>query len=235
MSPSPRRHCVCRMPNASQGSALLLARNESQLEPAHSTSMLKVKLWAQSISRASPSGSEFFCRRKSARQTKPAAASHKKTSAIRSMTRNRAGVWVSNAPQQIKRMPAVARAVAQEIIVAAEEVIGDKGRLAANQTAAHLGQKWKSSVEIIISQEKQRPPAFQQHEDRRGHAEIPQQQLAQRKRSPCHPAHAKAGRDPPPSGKPERNEPVIGFEPMTNGLQNRCSTTELNRHLIGLQ
>jgi hypothetical protein len=25
-------------------------------------------------------------------------------------------------------------------------------------------------------------------------------------------------------------EPVIRFELMTNGLQNRCSTTELNRH-----
>ena len=28
----------------------------------------------------------------------------------------------------------------------------------------------------------------------------------------------------------KQKEPVIGFEPMTNGLQNRCSTTELNRH-----
>ncbi len=27
-------------------------------------------------------------------------------------------------------------------------------------------------------------------------------------------------------------EPVIGFEPMTNGLQNRCSTTELNRRSL---
>jgi hypothetical protein len=30
--------------------------------------------------------------------------------------------------------------------------------------------------------------------------------------------------------KPERSElePVVGFEPTTDGLQNRCSTTELN-------
>jgi hypothetical protein len=25
-----------------------------------------------------------------------------------------------------------------------------------------------------------------------------------------------------------RMEPVVGFEPTTDGLQNRCSTTELN-------
>jgi hypothetical protein len=25
-------------------------------------------------------------------------------------------------------------------------------------------------------------------------------------------------------------EPVVGFEPTTDGLQNRCSTTELNWH-----
>lgn len=25
------------------------------------------------------------------------------------------------------------------------------------------------------------------------------------------------------------DEPVVGFEPTTDGLQNRCSTTELNR------
>src|SRR5262249_12868331 len=27
-------------------------------------------------------------------------------------------------------------------------------------------------------------------------------------------------------------EPVVGFEPTTDGLQNRCSTTELNWHQI---
>jgi hypothetical protein len=26
----------------------------------------------------------------------------------------------------------------------------------------------------------------------------------------------------------EKLEPVVGFEPTTDGLQNRCSTTELN-------
>ena len=28
-----------------------------------------------------------------------------------------------------------------------------------------------------------------------------------------------------------RMEPVVGFEPTTDGLQNRCSTTELNWRL----
>jgi hypothetical protein len=28
-------------------------------------------------------------------------------------------------------------------------------------------------------------------------------------------------------------EPEIGFEPMTDGLQNRCSTTELHRRMVG--
>ncbi len=31
------------------------------------------------------------------------------------------------------------------------------------------------------------------------------------------------------SGRMERLEPAIGFEPMTYGLQNRCSTAELRR------
>ena len=29
---------------------------------------------------------------------------------------------------------------------------------------------------------------------------------------------------------PEKLEPVVGIEPTTDGLQNRCSTTELHWH-----
>jgi hypothetical protein len=28
-------------------------------------------------------------------------------------------------------------------------------------------------------------------------------------------------------------EPAVGFEPTTDGLQNRCSTTELSWRLLG--
>ena len=31
---------------------------------------------------------------------------------------------------------------------------------------------------------------------------------------------------------PQKRKPPIGFEPMANGLQNRCSTTELKRQRV---
>ncbi len=31
---------------------------------------------------------------------------------------------------------------------------------------------------------------------------------------------------------PQKNKPVIGIEPTTYGLQNRCSTVELHRHMV---
>jgi hypothetical protein len=42
---------------------------------------------------------------------------------------------------------------------------------------------------------------------------------------------ADSGRSNPPNRlmpKHHGMEPVVGFEPTTDGLQNRCSTTELN-------
>gem|GEM_PF-6084439 len=33
----------------------------------------------------------------------------------------------------------------------------------------------------------------------------------------------------------KKTEPVVGLEPTTSGLQNRCSTTELNRLLFAMK
>ena len=83
------------------------------------------------------------------------------------MTARCIGVTASRETKKVERMPDEERRVAQHVIVAAEEMVGDEGRLAVRKMAAELHVKRVAAVEVVVGQEEIRPPDLEREENER--------------------------------------------------------------------
>ena len=67
--------------------------------------------------------------------------------------------------EEIKGMPGKARRIPQTVVITAEKVLGNGGRLAVQEMMTHLAKKRKRAVQIVVRQKEIRPPPFQHGED----------------------------------------------------------------------
>jgi hypothetical protein len=98
--------------------------------------------------------------------------------------------------EKIERVPDEKRRVAQHVVMAAEKMIRDEGRVAVEQVIAQFHEERVASVEIVVGQEEERPPDFEDEKDQRRVEEVAPQQRGERRERGCgliHDARSRGG------------------------------------------
>ncbi len=89
----------------------------------------------------------------------------------------------------VDRMPGKIGSIAEQIIITAKEILGNKRRLARQEATPHLGKLRETAGQIIIRQKKAGPPDFQQKKNRCGKQEV----VPEQRRQDCWPTNLLTG------------------------------------------